>query len=103
MGELGVHANRCHREAGAYARAAGIDVLYTVGDNAALAAEAYGPGARHYASVDALSDALVSGARPALAPGTTVLVKGSRFMRMERVVEALAAGAAEKVAVKEGH
>ncbi len=39
------------------------------------------------ASTSPISEALVQELNAALRPGTTVLVKGSRFMRMERVVE----------------
>ena len=46
---------------------------------------AFGAGATHFSSIEALLPTLL----PMLLPQTTVLVKGSRFMRMERVVEAL--------------
>jgi UDP-N-acetylmuramoyl-tripeptide--D-alanyl-D-alanine ligase len=46
---------------------------------------AFGAGAEHFASVDALAAQVAADA----AAGTTILVKGSRFMRMERVVAAL--------------
>jgi len=85
MGEVGTGGPAFHREVGAYARAAGIDRLYATGVQAALAADAFGPGARHFAQVDDLVATLAAEAKP----GTTVLVKGSRFMRMERVVAAL--------------
>jgi UDP-N-acetylmuramoyl-tripeptide--D-alanyl-D-alanine ligase len=85
MGEVGAGGPAFHREVGAYARAAGIDRLYATGGQAALAVDAFGPGARHFAQVDDLVATLAAEA----SPGTTVLVKGSRFMRMERVVAAL--------------
>ena len=90
MGELGERSAGLHAEAGASARAGNIDALYTIGKSAELAARAYGAGARHCAGVDDLVRAL----NGSLGPDTTVLVKGSRFMRMERVVEALTAGRA---------
>jgi UDP-N-acetylmuramoyl-tripeptide--D-alanyl-D-alanine ligase len=54
------------------------------------AVAAFGKGARHFALVEEL----IAAAREELRPQTTVLVKGSRFMRMERVVQALAGGPA---------
>ncbi len=85
MGEVGVEGPAFHREAGAYARDCGIDRLLTTGTLAADAAAAFGAGAEHFATVDALADHVAAAA----SAGTTVLVKGSRFMRMERVVTAL--------------
>jgi UDP-N-acetylmuramoyl-tripeptide--D-alanyl-D-alanine ligase len=85
MGEVGVEGPAFHREIGAYARAAGIDRLYAAGALAREAATAFGANTEHFASVDALAPSVAA----ALRPGVTVLVKGSRFMRMERVVAAL--------------
>jgi UDP-N-acetylmuramoyl-tripeptide--D-alanyl-D-alanine ligase len=91
MGEVGDQGAAFHSEVGDYARAAGIERLLSVGKLARHAAAAFGPGGEHFAEVDALADAV----RATLAPGMTVLVKGSRFMRMERVVAVLAGAAAE--------
>jgi UDP-N-acetylmuramoyl-tripeptide--D-alanyl-D-alanine ligase len=85
MGEVGANGAAFHAEIGRHARAAGIDRLYLLGGLCAHTATAFGGGATQYGDVDALLAALV----PALAPGATVLVKGSRTMRMERVVQAL--------------
>jgi UDP-N-acetylmuramoyl-tripeptide--D-alanyl-D-alanine ligase len=85
MGEVGAHGPAFHREIGEYARAAGLDRLLTAGTLAAEAAAAFGAGAEHFASVEALAAHLAESA----GPGTTLLVKGSRFMRMERVVAAV--------------
>jgi UDP-N-acetylmuramoyl-tripeptide--D-alanyl-D-alanine ligase len=85
MGEVGAQGPAFHREAGAYARAAGIDRLLAVGLLAAESAAAFGAGAEHFVSVESLADYVAA----AVQPSTTVLVKGSRFMRMERVVAAL--------------
>jgi len=85
MGEVGAQGPAFHHEIGEYARAKGIDRLLAVGALAAASAAAFGAGALHFTSVEALAQhaaATVGGA-------TTVLVKGSRFMRMERVVAAL--------------
>jgi UDP-N-acetylmuramoyl-tripeptide--D-alanyl-D-alanine ligase len=86
MGEVGDEGPAFHREIGAYARDAGVQRLYAAGPLMREAAAAFGPGATHFDDVGGLADALRSDA----APGTTVLVKGSRFMGMERVVAALA-------------
>jgi len=89
MGEVGANGAAFHREVGAYARERGIDRLLALGQLSAGAVAAFGPGARHSDSIEALIDA--AGAATAEAAGATVLVKGSRFMRLERVVAALEA------------
>jgi UDP-N-acetylmuramoyl-tripeptide--D-alanyl-D-alanine ligase len=85
MGELGEGSAEMHREVGAYARAAGIEKLYSLGDMSRETAAAFGAGAMHFGT----ADELVSSLQPLLAPQSSVLVKGSRFMKMERVVEKL--------------
>ena len=89
MGEVGANGPGFHREVGEYARSARIERLLTVGPLAAQSASAFGSGAEHFASVEALAVHVAASARA----GTTVLVKGSRFMRMERVVAALCGSA----------
>jgi len=86
MGEVGERGPEFHREVGAHARERGIDGLIALGPMASDAVDAFGEGAVHCADVDSVLAAL----RPRLGPAVTVLVKGSRFMRMERVVQALA-------------
>ena len=88
MGELGAGGEALHAEVGTHARESGLDGFYALGDLARHSATAFGPGARHYDDVDALLQEL----RGVCAPHTTLLVKGSRFMRMERVVRGLATG-----------
>ena len=85
MGELGAGAAAMHREVGEFARRHGIERLYAMGELSRETVAAFGSDAAHFDSHDALVAALL----PQLAPQTTVLVKGSRFMRMERVVEKL--------------
>jgi UDP-N-acetylmuramoyl-tripeptide--D-alanyl-D-alanine ligase len=92
MRELGAGAADLHREVGALAAAAGLDALFAAGEHApdtAAGALAGGmaAGAVHVAPVEAVAEAL--GAM--LQPGDWVLVKGSRAMGMERVVQALLA------------
>ena len=85
MGEVGDEGPEFHREIGSYARAAGIERMFTTGALAREAADAFGAGAMHTGSVDDLASHVLATAHA----GVTVLVKGSRFMRMERVVAAL--------------
>jgi len=87
MGELGDLAEALHATIGEFAKRAGVSTLFALGEMSAAAARSFGEGARHFSTVDELVDALVDG----LDQGSTVLVKGSRFMRMERVIEALGA------------
>ena len=90
MGEVGDEGPAFHREIGLHARAAGIERLFTAGTLARESADAFGAHASHFASVDGLGAFVAAEARS----GVTVLVKGSRFMRMERVVAALTGEAA---------
>ena len=92
MGEVGHRGPEFPAEVGASARARGIESFWAAGDLARHAIDAYGAGARHFDTVEALLEALPHDAPVCAA----VLVKGSRFMKMERVVQALrsAGGAA---------
>ncbi len=82
MGELGDNAAAFHAGIGTEARYAGIEKLYALGALSANAVRAFGCGAEHFERIEDLQDALEN----ELEEGTTVLVKGSRFMKMERVV-----------------
>jgi UDP-N-acetylmuramoyl-tripeptide--D-alanyl-D-alanine ligase len=93
MGEVGDAGPAFHREIGEYARAAGIDRLLTTGELTTNTVAAFGPGGEHFDDTDALVAALRRELQTGRSGSTTILVKGSRFMRMERVVSALAAGA----------
>ena len=90
MGEVGVQGPAFHQEIGAYAKERGIERLFATGDLCRESVAAFGEGAVHVATVVELA-ALVQHAATA---GVTVLVKGSRSMRMERVVAALTGQAA---------
>jgi UDP-N-acetylmuramoyl-tripeptide--D-alanyl-D-alanine ligase len=92
MRELGADAERFHVEIGTYARAAGIDVLVTVGPLAALMGSPFG-GERHATDDAAAATALV---RDLVAPGDTLLVKGSRGVGLEVVAQGLQAAGAEQ-------
>ncbi len=87
MGELGDSAEAMHAAVGEFAKRSGVQALLALGEKSASAARSFGKGARHFSDIDELISALADG----LQSGSTVLVKGSRFMRMERVVEALGA------------
>lgn len=80
MGEVGEQGAEFHREVGAYARQKKIGSLLALGEATRHAVEAFGGGGRHFNSVEALV---------ASVQGRSILVKGSRFMKMERVVAAL--------------
>ncbi|HSW83046.1 MAG TPA: UDP-N-acetylmuramoyl-tripeptide--D-alanyl-D-alanine ligase [Usitatibacter sp.] len=86
MGELGGESPAMHAEVGEYARESGVDALLAMGEASRNAVAAFGPGARHFEDIEALRDA----ARAEAANGAAILVKGSRFMRMERVADVLA-------------
>jgi UDP-N-acetylmuramyl pentapeptide synthase len=90
MGEVGREGPAFHREIGAYARERGVARLYATGELAREAVAAFGAGAAHFADADALATAVKAEDRP----GVALLVKGSRFMRMERIVAALSGAAA---------
>ena len=90
MGEVGDQGPQFHAEAGAHAQACGIEYLYALGAQSAHAVAAFGH-ARHFDNMAALQ-AAVCAALPSVG---SVLVKGSRFMKMEQVVEAVAAAAQE--------
>lgn len=86
MGEVGNEGPAFHAEVGAYARERGIEQLFTLGEQAA------GMQGRHFGDIDALNAAVLA----ALPVTHSVLVKGSRFMKMERVVEAITAHARQQ-------
>ena len=86
MGEVGDNGPAFHREIGAYAKERGIDALYALGDASRDACTAYGADAHHVDDVATLVAQLLQAGYGAAA---TLLVKGSRFMKMERVVDAV--------------
>jgi UDP-N-acetylmuramoyl-tripeptide--D-alanyl-D-alanine ligase len=80
MGEVGEQGLTFHAQAGAYAKANKVEKLFTLGKLSAEAAKHFS-GAQHFHSIEELNDAVALELRTA----TSVLVKGSRFMKMERV------------------
>jgi len=95
MGEVGNQGPAFHEEVGRYAQARGIEHLWTAGTLCAHTAQAYGPGARHFNNAADIVAALSNthNTSTAAPDAASVLVKGSRFMKMEQVVAALAGGA----------
>ena len=83
MGELGPDAAALHREVGERAAAAGIDRLLGLGEMSLDMVQGFGAGAMHFERIEEL----LAEIECALGPEVTVLVKGSRFMKMERVVK----------------
>lgn len=80
MGEVGNQGEEFHREVGAYARAKGVSSLLALGESTRHAVAAFGAGGRHFEKLEELTSQV---------SGRSILVKGSRFMKMERVVAAL--------------
>lgn len=85
LGELGAGAPALHAEVGAYAKSLGIEHFFALGELSQNAAVAFGAEAHHFVELNLLLDALL----PVIVANTSILVKGSRFMKMERVVDAL--------------
>ena len=84
MGEVGSQGDEFHREVGSYAVSKNINKLYALGEATKHTVAAFGKGARHFDSVDELVKSV---------DAKSILVKGSRFMKMERVVAALTGSA----------
>lgn len=102
MGELGTQARAYHEEVGAHGIQAGIDGFYTLGVLSQSASEIFnGHGGRHFDSVESL----VAGLQDEIASGEalTILVKGSRSARMERIVNALLTAAQEEQKQQRGN
>jgi UDP-N-acetylmuramoyl-tripeptide--D-alanyl-D-alanine ligase len=93
MGELGAVAIEAHRSAGEEARRAGVTKLFALGDLAAEAAAVFGDGAEVFSDCSLLGERL----RDSVTEHVTVLVKGSRVNRLERVIETLVNSAATGV------
>jgi UDP-N-acetylmuramoyl-tripeptide--D-alanyl-D-alanine ligase len=105
MGEVGSQGPQFHAEVGAYAAERGIETLWAVGEAAAHAALAFTRqvhGAPHAYAQRAVHHATTEAARVALQSAqawpdcASVLVKGSRFMKMETLVQQLQAAATEQ-------
>lgn len=85
MAELGDDAQEMHASVGVYARQQGVTQLLSLGQFSQMAAAAFGEGAQHFDKAEALVEVL----KAQTDAITCVLVKGSRFMKMERIVQAI--------------
>jgi UDP-N-acetylmuramoyl-tripeptide--D-alanyl-D-alanine ligase len=85
MGEVGSEGRKFHEEIGAYARGRGIRHLLTLGELARYSCDAFGARGKHFNEIAELTAEL----NTLVTPESSVLVKGSRFMKMERVVQHL--------------
>ncbi len=93
MGELGDSARASHVQIGAYARDHGVRRLFATGPLSTLSVEAFGSGASWHADTESLAQAVAA----ALSPDVTLLVKGSRSNRLERVVAHLTGASAKEM------
>ncbi len=85
MRELGPDAEKLHRECGAFARDLGINYLFATGTLSRETVAAFGQNAFHFVDHEKLINALK---QHALNEKVIMLVKGSRSMKMEQVVQA---------------
>ena len=90
MAEVGDNGPQFHHEVGAYAKERGIDVLLGFGPETAPAIEGFGAQGLRFDDIDAIK----AKAGEFAVAGATLLIKGSRSARMERVVTALTGEAA---------
>lgn len=97
MGEVGNQGEEFHTEVGEYAAQRGIETLYALGDLMRYTAAAF-PGARHFASIESLQAACLRDA----SQYRSILIKGSRFMRMERVLQTLQDAATAQTETQKG-
>ena len=86
MGEVGDQSEQVHQEVGSTAKSLGIDAMYCVGEASQHSAAAFGEGALYF---ERLEDLITQLSQTVNNKKYNVLVKGSRFMKMERVVDAL--------------
>jgi len=87
MYELGEQSANLHKQVGQSALHLGIERLWTLGDLAYHATESFGNNALHFHE----HEPLISALKTALTTqqGITLLIKGSRGMQMEKIVQAL--------------
>lgn len=89
MGELGDHAESSHREVGAFAADQGIDLLVTVSEKARWIVD--GSGGKIATEFFERHEEVATFLKSQVQPGDSVLFKGSRGARIEKVIELLTA------------
>ena len=97
MGELGDNTAQLHADIGVYAKTKGIEALYCLGNHSKQACEKFAENGFAFDAIEPLLVALQQRIEQTQKQqqqtkdkqSVTVLVKGSRSMKMERVVEAL--------------
>lgn len=88
FGELGADSQQIHQQMGQAAKQAGVSRLLTIGAQSQLAATAFGEGAAHFDSISTLQDEL----KNSLSSDISCLIKGSRFMQLDKLADALSSG-----------
>ncbi len=88
FGELGDESEQIHFQLGIDAKASSVQRLLTIGNESQRASEAFGDGAEHFSDVTVLQRQLEN----ELTQGVTCLIKGSRFMKLDRLADVLAVG-----------
>ncbi len=88
FGELGAESEHLHRQMGIDAKASGVKQLWTIGTQSEEATKAYGVGAEHFNAIEELKSKLIN----ELSSDDVCLIKGSRFMQLDKLADALTEG-----------
>lgn len=86
VAELGENSLAIHAQMGIDAKKTGVSRMWTIGEQSLSATKAYGEGAQHFDTISALQQQLEN----ELNQGVTCLIKGSRFMQLDMLADALA-------------
>lgn len=87
FGELGADSEQLHQQMGSDAKQAGVERLLTIGTDSKKASQAYGKSAEHFNDIDVLKETLIRD----LSSDVVCLIKGSRFMQLDQLADALVA------------
>jgi UDP-N-acetylmuramoyl-tripeptide--D-alanyl-D-alanine ligase len=89
MGELGDNTEQMHASIGEKAKAVGVNRMYCLGAYSAKACAEFGENGKSFVEMAALLSELKKDVNENLPDNVTILIKGSRTMKMERAVDAL--------------